>query len=69
MAYTDHDVFIAHDELNDENFLALHGYEMEFLNGDYNNDKKRVTYALFSAIPTICSRFAGTEANIYPGTA
>lgn len=30
IAYTDHDVFIAHDELTDDNFLALHGYEMEF---------------------------------------
>ena len=29
VAYTDHDVMIAHDELNDESFLALHGYEME----------------------------------------
>lgn len=29
VAYTDHDVMIAHDELNDDNFLALHGYEME----------------------------------------
>lgn len=29
VAYTDHDVMIAHDDLNDENFLALHGYELE----------------------------------------
>ena len=29
VAYTDHDIMIPHDELNDENFLALHGYEME----------------------------------------
>ncbi|MBO4572644.1 MAG: CehA/McbA family metallohydrolase [Clostridia bacterium] len=29
IAYTDHDVLISHDDLNDENFLALHGYEME----------------------------------------
>lgn len=29
IAYTDHDVMIAHDELNDESFLALHGYEMQ----------------------------------------
>lgn len=29
VAYTDHDVMVPHDELNDENFLALHGYEME----------------------------------------
>ncbi len=30
IAFTDHDVLIPHDELNDESFLALHGYEMEF---------------------------------------
>lgn len=29
VAYTDHDILIPHDELNDENFLALHGFEME----------------------------------------
>ena len=29
VAYTDHDVMIPHDELNDDGFLALHGYEME----------------------------------------
>ena len=29
IAYTDHDVFICHDELCDESFLALNGYELE----------------------------------------
>lgn len=29
VAYTDHDIMIPHDELSDEGFLALHGYEME----------------------------------------
>ena len=29
VAYTDHDVMIPHPELNDEEFLALNGYEME----------------------------------------
>ena len=29
IAYTDHDVLISHSELNEENFLALNGYEME----------------------------------------
>lgn len=29
VAYTDHDLFIPHPELNEEKFLALHGYEME----------------------------------------
>ena len=29
VAYTDHDIFITHDELTDESFLALHGFEVE----------------------------------------
>lgn len=29
VAFTDHDVLMPHYDLNDENFLALHGYEME----------------------------------------
>lgn len=29
IAYTDHDIFIPHPELNDEKFLALNGFEME----------------------------------------
>ncbi len=30
VAYTDHDIMIPHDDLNDDGFLALHGYELEF---------------------------------------
>ena len=29
VAYTDHDVYIPHPELNEEGFLALHGFEAE----------------------------------------
>jgi len=29
LAYTDHDVLVPHNDLTDENFLALNGYEME----------------------------------------
>lgn len=29
VAYTDHDILIPHDELNDDSFLALHGFEVE----------------------------------------
>ena len=29
IAYTDHDVFLQHNDLTDESFLALNGYEME----------------------------------------
>jgi len=29
VAYTDHDILISHDDLCDEEFLALHGFEME----------------------------------------
>ncbi|MBE6701021.1 MAG: hypothetical protein E7582_03935 [Ruminococcaceae bacterium] len=30
-AYTDHEVFVPHNELSDENFLALNGYEYELI--------------------------------------
>ena len=29
LAYTDHDILIPHDELGDDDFLILHGFEME----------------------------------------
>ena len=29
IAYTDHDVLIPHQELTDEHFVALNGYELE----------------------------------------
>ena len=29
VAYTDHDILISHSYLDDENFLALHGFEVE----------------------------------------
>lgn len=29
IAYTDHDILIPHDDLNDEKFLALNGFEVE----------------------------------------
>ncbi len=30
VAYTDHDVFVTHNDLRDEDFLPLNGYELEF---------------------------------------
>ena len=30
VAFTDHDVFLPHNDLTDDNFLALNGFEMEF---------------------------------------
>lgn len=32
VAYTDHDIFIPHNNLTDENFLALNGFEVEIIN-------------------------------------
>lgn len=29
VAFTDHDVFVSHNDLTDDNFLALNGYEVE----------------------------------------
>ena len=33
VAYTDHDIFLHHPELKDENFLPLNGYEIEVTEG------------------------------------
>lgn len=53
IAYTDHDIMIAHDELNDERFLALHGYEMEFdEGGSYGADRKTCHICLIQRDPT-----------------
>lgn len=38
VAYTDHDILIPHDDLNDDEFLALHGFEMEI------NEPKDATF-------------------------
>jgi len=36
LAYTDHDVFVPHHELTDDNFLALAGFELQYNeNGTY----------------------------------
>jgi len=32
VAYTDHDVFILHNDLTDEHFLAMNGFEVEIMN-------------------------------------
>ena len=31
VAYTDHDVFILHNDLTDDNFLAMNGFEVEVM--------------------------------------
>lgn len=52
VAYTDHDILLAHDDLNDDTFLALHGFEMEV-----NESKK----AEFPSIKTCHMCFIGLE--------
>lgn len=47
-AYTDHDVFIPHHELSDENFLALAGFEAEFFI-ERGNPAKKTCHICFIA--------------------
>ena len=39
VAFTDHDVLISHNDLTDDKFLALNGFEME-INGDFGDKSK-----------------------------
>jgi hypothetical protein len=48
VAYTDHDILIAHDELNDDGFLALHGFEMEI--NDPTSTNRRTCHLCFIGI-------------------
>ena len=32
VAYTDHDIFLTHNDLSDDTFLALNGFEVEVMN-------------------------------------
>ena len=52
VAYTDHDVFIRHDELTDDSFLALGGFEMEV--EDFSKDlrwaKRKCCHMCFIAL-------------------
>lgn len=44
VAYTDHDVFIPHNDLTDDKFLALNGYEWEIYEGYPNKNHFNRTF-------------------------
>ena len=51
IAYTDHNVLIPHPELNDENFLALNGVEIDFTEEiDAEFDQKRCCHLCMIAL-------------------
>lgn len=43
VAFTDHDIFIPHPELCDDNFLALNGFEIE-TDGDFPDGKNNYSF-------------------------
>ena len=70
VAYTDHDVLVRHDDLAEEGFLPLNGYELAV--SDKNDTVKRTCHFCFIArepdLPQVCvypSRYLpeGTEAT------
>ena len=53
VAFTDHDILISHEELNDENFLALNGFEIEIdknLPGATEHRFKKTCHICFIAL-------------------
>ncbi|MBR4419803.1 MAG: PHP domain-containing protein [Clostridia bacterium] len=51
IAFTDHDVLLSHTDLNDENFLALNGYEIEVNEeGDKPWPKKKTCHMCLIAL-------------------
>ena len=56
VAYTDHDVFLTHNHLTDENFLALNGFSEFFVFSDKLEklSQKLVTFILEEFVTATC---------------
>lgn len=67
IAFTDHDVFVPHNDLTDDNFLALNGFEME-INEDFGSADKAVLKKRFEQLKTchICFIARDPEQTVQP---
>ena len=74
VAFTDHDAFLQHNDLTDENFLALNGYEVEISEEtDCPFYKKKTCHLCFVALDPdtktqVCyhrTRYLGKNAALY----
>lgn len=50
VAYTDHDVFITHNDLADEGFLPLNGYELAFAQERIEGKSSKVCHVCFVSL-------------------
>ena len=50
VAYTDHDVFVTHNELADETFLPLNGYELAFEQEKIEGKSSKVCHMCFVSL-------------------
>ena len=50
VAYTDHELFVRHNDLTDENFLALNGYEVGVSESGSNKFMKKTCHLCFIAL-------------------
>ena len=50
VAYTDHDVFVTHNELADESFLPLNGYELAFAQEKIEGKSSKTCHGCFVSL-------------------
>ena len=50
VAFTDHDVFLPHGDLRDENFLPLNGFEIEINEENVPHEKRKTCHLCFVAL-------------------
>ena len=50
VAYTDHAVFLPHNDLRDEHFLPLNGYELDFNQGRTDGKSSKVCHVCFVSL-------------------
>jgi len=56
VAYTDHNRFVIHNELTDDNFVALNGLEIGAINGPNKRFYKNCDFGLIALTPDIVER-------------
>ena len=50
VAYTDHQAFVTHNDLSDENFLALNGYELDIGEGKVEGRTSKTCHICFVSL-------------------
>ena len=67
LAYTDHELLVDHSDLNDENFLALTGFEYAFVEKEDYDTSRTVEFNIFAKEPHNVKQICFNPRNVFHG--